>query len=80
MRIGFVVNDVATEQKGYTTTRLSMAAVNQGHEVWVMGVGDLLYDPSDTVCANARSVSRNARWKPSSTKITFRRNGKNSRR
>ena len=58
MRIGFVVNDIATEQKGYTTTRLSMAAANQGHEVWVMGVGDLLYDPSDTVCAQARSVSR----------------------
>ena len=58
MRVGFVVNDVATEQKGYTTTRLGMTAVNQGHEVWVMGVGDLLYDPNDTVCAHARSVNK----------------------
>ena len=34
MRIGFVVNDVATEQKGYSTTRLAMTAINQGHEAW----------------------------------------------
>ncbi len=58
MRIGFVVNDVNTETKGYTTTRLGMNAVNQGHEVWVMGVGDLIYDPSDTIHALARSVNR----------------------
>ena len=58
MRIGFVVNDVATEQKGYTTTRLAMTAINQGHEAWVMGVGDLIYDTNDTVCAHARTVNR----------------------
>ena len=57
MKVGFVVNDVATEQKGYTTTRLGMMAINQGHEVWVMGVGDLLYDPNETIVAHARSVS-----------------------
>jgi len=58
MKIGFVVNDVMTEGKGYTTTRLGMAAINQGHEAWVMGVGDLEYDPTDKVRARARSVSR----------------------
>lgn len=58
MRIGFVVNDLATESKGYTTTRLGMAAVNQGHEVWVMGVGDFEYDQRDTVRARARTVTR----------------------
>lgn len=58
MRIGFVVNDIATEEKGYTTTRLAMAAVNLGHEVWVMGVGDLIYDTNDTVCAHARTINR----------------------
>lgn len=57
MRVGFVVNDIATEQKGYTTTRLGMTAVNQGHEAWVMGVGDLLYDPNERIYAHARSVS-----------------------
>jgi len=58
MRIGFVVNEIATEGKGYTTTRLGMQAVNQGHEVWVMGVGDLIYNTNDTVSALARSVTR----------------------
>jgi glutathione synthase len=59
MRIGLVVNNAMTEQKGYTTTRLGMSAINQGHEVWVMGVGDLAYDTNDTVGARARSVPKN---------------------
>jgi len=58
MRIGFIVNSIATEEKGYTTTRLAMSAINQGHEVWVIGVGDLIYDTNDTVCAHARSINR----------------------
>jgi glutathione synthase len=40
MRIGFMVNDVQTEQAGYTTIRLAMSAVNRGHQVWFMGSGD----------------------------------------
>ena len=51
MRLGLLVNDVATEEPGFTTTRLGAEAVNQGHEVWVIGVGDLAYDPDDTVGA-----------------------------
>jgi glutathione synthase len=58
MRIGFVVNDVATEQAGYTTTRLAMSALNRGHEAWLMGVGDLAYDPDDTVSARARRAPK----------------------
>ena len=54
MRIGLVVNDISTEQKGYTTTRLGMAAINMGHEAWVMGVGDLAYDPDEHIYARAR--------------------------
>ncbi|MDX1521601.1 MAG: glutathione synthase, partial [Anaerolineae bacterium] len=54
MKIGFVVNDIATEQKGYTTTRLGMAAINMGYEAWVMGVGDLAYDPDEHIHARAR--------------------------
>jgi glutathione synthase len=46
-----------TEQKGYTTTRLGMAAINMGHEAWVMGVGDLAYDPDEHVYARARMVA-----------------------
>jgi glutathione synthase len=57
MRIGFVVNDVGTEQAGYTTTRLAMSAVNHGHEAWTLGVGDFVYKPDGSVHANARAVS-----------------------
>ena len=58
MRIGFVVNDIATEEVNYTTTRLAMAAVNRGHEVWTMGVGDFALDPDDYVRARARSAPK----------------------
>ena len=54
MRIAFVVNDVMTEESGYTTTRLSMAAINRGHETWTLGVGDFVYDPCGAILAHAR--------------------------
>lgn len=57
MRIGFVVNDVATEQASYTTTRLGMCATNHGHEAWTLGVGDFVYKPDGSIHANARAVS-----------------------
>ena len=58
MRLGLLVNDVMTEETGYTTTRLGQEAVNQGHEVWVMGVGDLAYDPDEHIRATARTVPK----------------------
>jgi glutathione synthase len=57
MKIGFVVNDIFTEEKGYTTTRLAMTAINRGHDVWVMGAGDFAYDLNGHVYARARSAS-----------------------
>ena len=48
MRIAFVVNDIATEEAGYTTTRLGVSAINRGYEVWNIGVGDLAYDPDES--------------------------------
>ena len=57
MRIAFVVNDVATEQAGYTTTRLAMTAINNGHEAWTLGVGDFVYKPDGSIHADARAVS-----------------------
>jgi glutathione synthase len=58
MKIGFVVNDIQTEEANYTTTRLAMAAVNRGHESWLIGAGDLAFDPDDNVRARARSVTK----------------------
>jgi len=58
MRIGFVVNDVKTEQPGYTTTRLGMWSINRGHEVWLIGLGDLAYDADESIRARAYSVPK----------------------
>ena len=58
IRVGFVVNDVATEEASYTTTRLAMAATRAGHEVWHIGVGDLAYDPDEHVRGHARRVPK----------------------
>lgn len=57
MKIGFVVNDVATEQPVYTTTRLALAASQGGHEVSLMGLGDFAYEPDGSLSARARSAS-----------------------
>ena len=56
MKIGFVVNDVMTEQAGYTTVRLASEAVNLGHDVFLFGVGDVAYDPDELIRARARTV------------------------
>ena len=54
MTIGFVINDVLTEKAGYTTVFLAMRMHNRGHRVYLMGVGDLCYDPSGQMGATAR--------------------------
>jgi glutathione synthase len=58
MRIAFVVNDIMTEQAGYTTSRLAITAINRGHEAWVMGVGDLAYDPDEKIRARAKMAPK----------------------
>jgi glutathione synthase len=58
MRFGFIVNDIRTEEGGFTTMRLAQSAVNMGHEAWVMGVGDLAYDHHDAIAGRARTVPR----------------------
>ena len=52
-KIGFVVNDIATEQDNYTTIRLARKAVARGHEVAFIGLGDFIYDWQDGICAMA---------------------------
>ncbi|MDP9494126.1 MAG: glutathione synthetase [Actinomycetota bacterium] len=55
MKVGFVVNEVASEEPAYSTTRLALAARKRGHDVWLMGVGDLAHNASGEVVARARS-------------------------
>lgn len=59
MKIGFLVNDIETEQAGYTTTRIAMAAINRGHEAWVMTPGDFAYDPDGKIRARTRHAPKN---------------------
>ena len=53
IKLGFVVNDVATEKNNYTTIRLARTAVNRGHQVALVGLGDFIYDANGTVRARA---------------------------
>lgn len=55
IKIAFFVNDLVTEQAGYTTTRLSMYAHNRGHEVHYITPQDFAYDPDDEVRARTTS-------------------------
>jgi len=56
MKIGFIVNDVGTEQAGYTTTHLAMAASRMGHDAWYISISDLCYGPGEHIHATARQV------------------------
>jgi len=58
MKLGFIVNDIKTEEGKFTTSRLAQAAINRGHEVWTMGVGDLAYDADGMVRARATTAPK----------------------
>ncbi|HEX2254606.1 MAG TPA: glutathione synthetase [Thermoanaerobaculia bacterium] len=66
MRIGFLVNDLATERPDYTTTALALAALQRGHEPWYIGVEDFVYDPRERVVTLARSVPAARKRPPAS--------------
>ena len=53
MKIGFVINDIQTEVAAYATVRLARAGRNLGHDVWLFGVADFIYDPDGSVHATA---------------------------
>lgn len=56
MKLGFVVNDIATERPDYTTVNLAMSAVNRGHEAWLLSRGDFSYEPDGSIRAHARAA------------------------
>jgi glutathione synthase len=58
MKLGFFVNDIMTEQVGYSTTRLAQTATNRGHEVWYISATDFAYDAASTVRALARHAPK----------------------
>jgi len=58
MKIGFFVNDIRSEEPGYTTTRLAIAALNRGHEAWMMDAQSFAYDPDEKIRARARAAPK----------------------
>lgn len=52
MKIGFVVNDIATEKPTYSTTRLAMTAARLGHDVSLTGLRDFGYEPDESLVAS----------------------------
>jgi glutathione synthase len=60
MKLGLVVNDIMTELANYTTTRFAITAVNMGHKVWVMGSGNLSYDPDGSIYGFAKIVKKSS--------------------
>lgn len=56
MKIGFIVNQVKKEDANYTTTGLAWHAHKRGHEVYYMGVDDLVYYSDERIGAHARRV------------------------
>ena len=56
MKIGFVVNRVATEQPEYTTTRLALTSTRRGHDTWLIGVDDFSHRLDGSVAARARTA------------------------
>lgn len=53
MKIGFVVNEVATEKANYTTTHLALAAQKRGHEVFYIEIAGFALDSDEMVHAHA---------------------------
>ena len=53
IKLGFVVNYVASEQENYTTIRLARTALRHGHAVSLIGLDGFIYDANDTVRARA---------------------------
>ena len=56
MRIAFVVNNIETEQINYTTTYLAYQMHTRGHQVYLIGVDDLICFPDSQVGGNASYI------------------------
>jgi glutathione synthase len=58
IKLGFVINDMATEKNNYTTVRLARTAINRGHEVALIGLGGFIYAADGTIKATAHRPSK----------------------
>jgi len=56
MNIGFFVNDLITEQAGYTTVRLAYTASKRGQRAWLIGAADFGNRVDGKIYANATTT------------------------
>jgi len=49
MELAFVINSLAQELTGYTTTHLALAALKRGHRVWYIELGSFTLDRDEMV-------------------------------
>ncbi|MGC1633342.1 MAG: glutathione synthase, partial [Gelidibacter sp.] len=56
MKIGFIINDHATEKWNYTTPALGYAAYKRGHEVFFIGVGELSYASKGHLSVRCKTI------------------------
>lgn len=62
IKIGFVVNDMATEKNNFTTIRLARTAINRGHQVSLIGLAGFIYNIDGSIGALAH-VPRKKHYK-----------------
>lgn len=58
MKFGIMVNDIKTEESGYTTPRLAMTTINRGHDVYMIGAGDFGFSADDQIVARAHVAKK----------------------
>lgn len=69
MRMALFVNDIMTQEAGFTNTRLGMTAINNGHEVWLISADSLKYDSDEKIKALATHVPKK-QYKSASAYLT----------
>ncbi|MGD2080754.1 MAG: glutathione synthetase [Nitrospirota bacterium] len=58
MKLAFYVNDIKLEERNYTTTRMAMAAVGMGHDVWYVDAEGFSLSQDDVLHARAKAVPK----------------------
>jgi glutathione synthase len=58
VRIALFVNDIMTQEVGFTNSRLAMTAINRGHEAWIINADGFKYDKDDRIRAIARQAPK----------------------
>ena len=58
MKIAFVINNIKTEKDNFTTIRLTRRARALGHEVYLVGLVDFIYESDESIAALASVPER----------------------